>query len=86
MTTRLIFALTSQQKSARLTGEESIRLTPHQTAALRRSGLLARSHEWYSSPCGSFALAPGDPAAPWGTGERTRVNLNEAAASMREAA
>lgn len=75
MTTGRMFGLTKQQKTARLNGEKSIILSAGQIAALRRDGLIARSHEWYSSPCGSFALAPGGPGAPWGEGRRERINV-----------
>ena len=86
MMTGRIFGLTRQQKAARLKGEKSISLTSGQTAALRRHGHLTRADEWYASPCGWFALAPGDPGAPWGEGRRERISLRHESATGNKAA
>lgn len=81
-----LFGLTTPQENARRDREERIGLTSRQRAVLRRQGLIARANELYTSPCGSFALAPGDPGASWGKGHRRRVNLGAPLAAFRNAA
>lgn len=74
--TRRMVGLTKQQQAARLSGAERIDLTYGQRATLRRQGLICVSGEWYTSPLGTFALAPGHPVAPWGTGHRKRITID----------
>lgn len=85
MTGRL-FGLTKWQQAARRDREERIDLTYRQQAVLRRQGLIAHSVEWYTSPVGSFSLAPGDPGASWGKGHRKRVNLGVVPSQVGNAA
>lgn len=85
MSHRRLTNLTGQQKLARRNGDRQINLTANQKSTLRRQGLLAHSHEWYSSPSGTFALAPGDSSAPWGEGRRKRIDV-EAARTITDAA
>ena len=62
------------------------RLSGPKAAHLRRNGLVAGARDWYYAPSGSFALSPGNPAAPWGEQRRTRVALRIPLVQLTEAA
>ncbi|WP_296602228.1 hypothetical protein [Nocardioides sp.] len=62
------------------------RLSGPEAAHLRSNGVVARAQDWYYAPLGSFALAPGNPAAPWGEYRRRRVDLTPKATRVGNAA